>query len=82
MLKLRLNEALAFALGNGKNIKRSDIADALWGSSSLDAKKVNMSNLSRGKTKRIEIWWIKKICELTGVDANFLLGIKKLENGS
>lgn len=69
---LRIKEALQMAQSKGKKITRMDIANALWGKSKEETKIVNISNLFRGKTKRFEIEWITKICDLTGVDANFL----------
>ena len=79
---LRINEALDFheqMKSKGEaSISRMELADVFFEGSQEATKKVNMSNLARGRTKRVDPNWVKVICKRTGVDANFLFGIKPM----
>lgn len=77
-MTLRLNEAIALSVVNGKNIKKMDLAAKLWPNSVPVTQKVNMRLLARGVTKRIEPEWIKIICDETGCDPNFLFGYESI----
>jgi len=77
---LRIREALKYALLSGKNISRMDLARAIFPDSKRETQEVNITNLLTGKTKRPNPEWIPIICELTGVDANFLFNIKPMSN--
>ena len=72
----RINAALASAKENGIKVMKKDIAARLWPNSSPSAQQVNMTKLCNGKQKKIDPEWVKIVCELTGVSANFLLGIE------
>ena len=72
----RINAALASAKENGIKLMKKDIAARLWPNSSPSAQQVNMTKLCNGKQKKIDPEWVKIVCELTGVSANFLLGIE------
>lgn len=72
----RINAALASAKENGIKVMKKDIAARLWPNSSPAAQQVNMTKLCNGKQKKINPEWVKIVCELTGVSANFLLGIE------
>lgn len=72
----RINAALANAKENGIKVMKKDIAARLWPNSSPSAQQVNMTKLCNGKQKKINPEWVNIVCELTGVSANFLLGIE------
>jgi len=80
---LKIDEAIAFYNKNRKEDKpilmKSDIAKELFPDSKEATQVVNMSNLTQGKTHRVDPNLIKKICKITGVDANFLLDVKKMK---
>ncbi|MFZ4705563.1 MAG: hypothetical protein ACOYMF_06090 [Bacteroidales bacterium] len=78
-MKLRIQEAFTYALEHGIRVYQKDVATTLWSDSSAKTAETNMSNLVTGATKRVELEWIVKICEATGVDANFLFGIKPMK---
>ena len=69
---IKINEAMA-----GKNITRMDIARKMWPDSKESTQRVSIGKIVNGITKTYTLEQIKIICELTGVDANFLFGIKK-----
>lgn len=75
-IKLKVNEAIALAESRGKKIKKKDVAAKIWPESSPITQSVNMTNLCRGVTKRVDPEWIVIICLETGCSADFLLGLK------
>ncbi len=79
MANIRINEAIAKATLDGKKIKKMDIAARLWPDSVLLTRRANMTNLCTGKTQKITTEMVEIICEMTGVDANFLFDIKNQE---
>lgn len=76
---LRIKEAISYALLSGKSITRMTIADEIWPDSKEKTKMVNVSKLLNGKTKTYPLEWIKIICNLTEVDANFLFNIDPMK---
>lgn len=54
---------------------KKDIAARLWPDAPETTQVVNMTNLCSGKTKRVEPEWIAIICKMTGVSADFLVGL-------
>lgn len=76
-MTLRLNEAIALSVVNGKNIRKKDLAAKIWPASAPETQEVNMRLLARGITKRIEPNWVSIICEETGCDPNFLFGYEQ-----
>lgn len=58
-------------------ITNRTIGDALWPDSVQTTRDVNVSNLTTGKTKTLRPEWIVRICEITGVNPNFLFGWKQ-----
>ena len=76
MGNLRITDAIIQANKQGNNLLMRDIAEVLWPESSTAVRQVNMSRLVTGKLKYIKIDWIRIICDMTGVDANFLFKIK------
>lgn len=76
MEALRIREALAdYYLRTGKIMRQQKLAEHLWPNSSKEVRHVNMSRLIHGKTRQMETTVVEIICDVTGVDANFLYGI-------
>lgn len=70
-----INEAIALANAQGKNIKKKDIAARLWPNSTEGAQRMNMTNLCReNATRRIAPEWVNIICDACGCTPNFLFG--------
>ena len=76
MAKIKVNEAIAQAMVNGKKVWKKQLAAKLWPNSSELTQMANMTNLCAGKTKMIPAEWVQIICDETGCDANFLFDIK------
>lgn len=74
-MKIRLNEAIAFARKNGMKIRKVDFAQMLWKKSSAKTAHTNYSNLAGGKNKKIDIEAVPMICQTLGVSADFLFGL-------
>jgi len=77
-MRLRIEEALM--LHNSKadpKIRIIDLGFALWPDSQESAQKVNVSKLVNGKTVRVEIAWIKILCEKLECSPNFLCGFSE-----
>ena len=76
---LRINEALDFhektKAKSEPTIQKIDLAKELFKGAKPKTLPVNMSNLVNG---RVDPLWVKHICAVTGVDANFLFGIKPI----
>lgn len=80
MARLRIVEALGYyAANNGKRMTQDELASYIWPSSSKESRNININKLINGRTKRVDIDAIKTICKTTGVDANFLLNMKPME---
>lgn len=77
MSQLKVNEAIELSKKNGKEVLKKDLAAKIWPNSSPDTQKVNMSNLCKGATKKVNPEWIVIICKETGCSSDFLLGIKE-----
>lgn len=69
---MNVEKAIARAKECGLKVKKKDIAARLWPNSSEVAQQVNMTSLLNGTTRKVEPEWVKIICEMTGVDPNFL----------
>lgn len=79
---IKIEEALEFHEIN-RNLKepkipKSDLADVFFEGSREKTRSVNMSNLLGGRTVRVDPKWIRHLCKVTGVDANFLFGVKPI----
>jgi len=72
---IRIESAIARAKEQGIKVTRRDIAARLWPDATPINQSVKIGLLIRGKTTRIEPRWVGIICEMTGVSADFLLGI-------
>lgn len=75
-MKLKINEAIARSMANGKRVLKKDIAARLFEGSSASAQQVNMTNLCNGATKRILPEWVVIICEMCNCSADYLFGLK------
>lgn len=70
-----LEQAIARAKDNGLPVTKKEIAKRLWPKTNEQCAIINMSKLCTGKTYKITPEWVSIICEMCGVDANFLFGI-------
>jgi len=78
MEKLRITEALGkFAQKHGRRMTQDELAKYIYPESSVNSRNVNIAKLKNGKTKRVSITTVKRLCEKLDVDANFLFGIDK-----
>lgn len=78
-VQLRISAACAYYESqHGKKIDK-ELAAELWPSSKPDTRKVNLSNLKSGRT-RPNPEQISIICDMTGVDPNFIYGPKYKSN--
>lgn len=76
----KINEAILNAKLKGLKVSKKEIAEMLWEDTKPKSRTVNMSSLCNRRTQKINIEWVSKICEATGVDANFLFNIKPKNN--
>lgn len=76
----KINEAILNAKLKGLKVTKKELAEKLWEDSQPKSRTVNMSSLCNRRTRKINIEWVAKICEATGVDANFLFNIKPKNN--
>ena len=76
----KINEAILNAKLNGLKVTKKELAKQLWEDSQPKSRTVNMSSLCNRRTRKINIEWVSKIGEATGVDANFLFNIKPKNN--
>lgn len=73
-VKLRINEAIGRAQTNGINVLKKDIASRIWHDSKESTQQVNMTNLCKGRTRKINPEWVIIICEMCGCTPNYLFG--------
>lgn len=74
-MNIKIEEAIARAKESGRRVLKKDIAARIWPDGTPEARQVNMTKLLKGRTLRIEPEWVKIICEMTGVSADFLFGM-------
>lgn len=74
-MRLRIDEALKRAKACGRVVLKKDLAEALWPEADEASRAVYMSRLCTGKTKNVKPEQIRIICLVTGVSADFLLGM-------
>ena len=74
-IRLRIDEAIEVAKQNGTKVLKKDIAQRIWNSENPKIAGTNMARLVKGTKATVRPEWIATICAMTGVDANFLLGI-------
>lgn len=71
-MQLQIEKAIEqYNSTHGKKLTKTELAKAIWG----DNPKASdyMSLLIHGKKKFVKLDWIATICEVCGVDANFLI---------
>lgn len=71
-MRLRINEAIKIAKREGKKIKKTDLAFALWDVKNIKAARENIYNLCSGKSKKVDIDAIPIICDKLGVTSDYL----------
>lgn len=74
----RIKEALAYAKEVGLINKDYELANKLWSDSSEKSAYMNLRNLIRGKSKKINIGDVPYICKTLGVSADYLFGISEV----
>ena len=73
----RIKEALAYAKEVGLINKDYELANKLWSDSSEKSAYMNLRNLIRGKSKKINIGDVPYICKTLGVSADYLFGLSE-----
>lgn len=83
-MKLRIKEALQkYNKEFGTNLKQKDFAVKIWPNSKTPRNAQNkLSALINGRGSMIYPEEVKAICDVTGVDPNFLFGYESEENHS
>jgi len=76
---MRINEAILFAKLQGTQVTKRQISDLLWPNSTPSSRSTMMTNVCNGKAKMYSEHMINTVCELTGVDANFLFNINPMK---
>ncbi len=86
---LLVEEAILYARLNKKTINGEKITKqslgkniSVWKEKNSKSINANIHNLSKGHTGKKFVRIIREICELTGVDANFLFQIKPMDDES
>ena len=72
---IRIEQALARAKEQGRQVFKKDLAAKLWPNSSVAAQQVNMTNLCSGRQDAVKPEWVRIICAELGCTADFLFGI-------
>lgn len=76
MARLRISEALkAYADRTGEKMTQNDLAAKIYPEATEQSGAINISRLSTGKAKTVNIETVKIICEITGVTPDFLFGL-------
>ena len=76
-MRLRVNEAIAAAKLQGKDVKKKELAKLLFPKSTEMSRITLMTKVCSGKLERVNPEWIGIIANECGVDANFVLGIEQ-----
>lgn len=81
MSSIRLREAMwTCSAKTGQKVSQKDLGEHLYPESKPESQQIKVSKLVTGKTQNFDADTIIKICEVLGVDANFLFNIKPIEN--
>lgn len=80
MSALKINEALAYATANGKKINKGELAAKLFPEASKACQYQKLQHLLSGRTLRIKPETVVIICQETGVSADYLFGLKQLND--
>ena len=73
MSRIKLVEALAFYTATTGEDISNELMETLWANSSRDSRLINFNRIKSGKTKALSIEKIHIICDMCGVDPNYLL---------
>lgn len=73
---MKINEALALSEAMGKKVYKKDLAAKIWSKSRPETQVVNMTNLARGVTRKVNPEWVVTICKEVGCSADFLFGLE------
>jgi len=80
MANIKLNEAILYASAKaGRKISQKEVGKELFPESSIESQQINLSKLITGKTKRISVITVQRICKKLGVDANFLFDVEPMQ---
>ena len=80
MERLKIEEAIIQTSAKwGRRITQNEVGEILFPASSRAAQQINFSKLMNGKTKRVDIQMIRRLCEYLEVDANFLFDVKPVK---
>lgn len=80
MAQLKIKEALAYAVAMGKNIDKVELAAKIFPEATKENQYMKMANLIAGRVKRVKPETVVIICQECGVSADFLFGLKQLNN--
>lgn len=81
-MRLRINEAIAAAKLNGKDVTKKHLSKLFFPNSTDQSRITLMTKVCSGKLQRVNPEWIGIICKECGVTANFVLGIKEGEEAA
>lgn len=73
-MRLRINEAIAAAKLQGKDVKKKDLAKRLFPKSTDQSRITLMTKVCSGKLDRVNPEWIGIVAEECGVSTDFVLG--------
>lgn len=73
-MRLRINEAIAAAKLQGKEVKKKDLAKKFFPKSTDQSRITLMTKVCSGKLDRVNPEWIGIVAEECGVSTDFVLG--------
>lgn len=77
-MRIKINEAIAAAKLQGKEVKKKDLAALMFPNSTIQSQSTLMTKACSGKLKRICPEWLQIISQECGVSIEFLLGMEEL----
>ena len=78
--RIRIREAIQYAKGQGKKIKKREFAGLIFPYTTERSAVVCLNNYERGATTKMDRIQITEISKRLGVDANFLFGTPAMLN--
>lgn len=73
-MRLKINEAIAAAKLQGKDVKKKDLAKKFFPESTEQSQITLMTKVCSGKLQRVNPEWIGIVADECGVSADFVLG--------
>lgn len=70
-----IKESIEYAKEKGLIKKKTELAPLLWEKSPYKSAYMNLANLINGKSKKIDIVNVEKLCKKLGVSADYLFGL-------